>query len=117
MVNLIKNISDKAGIYTHDQKEKFIRDYNNYGWLRARKKYHLNRGEEYLLYRKFCLDLNMTAYKMKRFTRWTRDLKKDFLLDSIVLPVEIMADKYNLKISTIYGYMKKFTNEVGHVEE
>ena len=117
MVDLVDSISLFAGINTSEQKERFIRDYNNYGYLRARKKYSLKRGEEYLLYRKYCLELNMTAYKMKRFTKWTRDLKREFLLDSVILPVEIMADKYNLKITTIFSYMAKFTKEVGHVEE
>lgn len=114
---LVKAICIYVGITTDSDKEKYIRFYNNSSWKRVREVYKLERGEEYLLYRKFNLDLGKRKYHMRRYSSWDDNMKIEFILDSRVLPMPLLADKYNIKISTSYSYIRKYKKELGHVAE
>lgn len=108
----VVNMHKELNKWSDKEKQKFVSDYNNLGWIKAREKYNLERGDDYLIYRQCNIDLGIVRYKMRRWTKWNNEMKNEFIEDSKVLTIDFLAEKYNIAVSTASSYIIKFKEDL-----
>ena len=107
----IKTMRKPRGYWTKPKMKKFLKQYDKLSTQEMMNEYNMKKKTVYQMARKFKQAL-MTQITPKRKSKWNSTSKKAFIRDFEKMSKSELANKYNVKTSSVYSMRAQFIKQV-----